>query len=133
MLLQRESDSLNEIKPIFTTEEVVSLQQEVRKILVSEVVADYLLRIIHRTREHKEIELGASSRAALALMRAGQALAFLHGREYVTPQDIKILAASVLEHRLILSMDGAMRNEKVDVVREIIESVEVPVELELSR
>jgi len=133
LLHQRESDSLNEIKPIFTTEEIVSLQQEVRKILVSEVVTDYLLRIIHRTREHREIELGASSRAALALMRAGQALAFLRGREYVTPHDIKTLAASVLEHRLILSMDGAMRNEKVDVVREIIESVEVPVELELSR
>jgi MoxR-like ATPase len=131
--LQRENDYLNDIKPVLTTEEIVLLQQEARKIKVSDVVTDYLLRIIHQTREHKEIELGASSRAALALMRAGQARALLHRREYVTPQDIKSLAASILEHRLILSMDGAMRNEKADVVCEIIESVEVPVEMETSR
>jgi len=133
LIRQRERDNLEDIKPILTTEEIVLLQQEVRKIKVSDVVTEYLLRLIHQTREHKEIELGASSRAALALMRAAQSRALLHKREYVTPQDVKILAASILEHRLILSMDGAMRNEKADLVREIIESVEVPVELESGR
>ncbi len=133
LIRQRENDPIDEIIPILTTEEIVFLQQEVRKIKVSEVVTEYLLRLIQQTRVHKEIELGASSRAALALMRASQSRALLHHREYVTPQDVKTLAAAILEHRLILSMDGAMRNEKAVIVREIIDSVEVPVELESSR
>ncbi|SDQ28967.1 MoxR-like ATPase [Virgibacillus subterraneus] len=130
---QRLSDPIEEVTSILSIDEIILLQQEVRHVDVSNVVMDYLLQLVHKTREHKDIELGVSSRAALALMRAGQARAFIDGRDFVTPQDIKSIARYVFEHRIILSMEGAIRNEKTEVVRELIQSIEVPVEARTTR
>ncbi len=133
LLNQRLNDPIEEVKPILSTEEITLLQQEVKQVGVSNIVMDYLLQLVHKTREHKDIELGVSSRAALALMRAGQARAFIDGRDFVSPQDIKSIASHVFEHRIILSMEGAIRTEKTEVVRELIQSVEVPVEARTTR
>ncbi|MGP4108966.1 AAA family ATPase [Virgibacillus sp. L01] len=133
LLNQRLSDPIEEVKPILSTEEITLLQQEVKQVGISSIVMDYLLELVHKTREHKDIELGVSSRAALALMRAGQARAFIDDRDFVSPQDIKSIASHVFEHRIILSMEGAIRTEKTEVVRELIQSVEVPVEARTAR
>ncbi|WP_430788270.1 AAA family ATPase [Virgibacillus flavescens] len=127
--VNRTKDPLDEIISILTTEEIIKLQKEVTEVEVSEVVQDYLLALVRETRNHADIELGVSSRAALALMRAGQAMAFLRERNYVTPQDIKELVRYVFEHRIVLSMEGSIRKTKSEVISEVVRTVEVPVEL----
>ncbi|WP_404451395.1 MoxR family ATPase [Virgibacillus necropolis] len=128
--LNRTQDPIHQINSILTTDEIVELQKEVTQVDVSDVVQDYLLAVVRETRNHADIELGVSSRAALALMRAGQAKAFLRGRNYVTPQDIKELVTYVFEHRIVLTMEGSIRKTKREVVREVVQAIDVPVELE---
>ncbi|MFZ3579454.1 AAA family ATPase [Virgibacillus sp. DJP39] len=130
LTLNRTQDPIHQINSILTTDEIIELQKEVTHVEVSEVVQDYLLAVVRATRNHTDIELGVSSRAALALMRAGQAKAFLRGRNYVTPQDIKELVRYVFEHRIVLSMEGSIRKTKSEVIGEVIRTVDVPVELE---
>ncbi|ASK61128.1 magnesium chelatase [Virgibacillus phasianinus] len=127
--LNRTEDPLQLVNPILTTNEIETLQKEVTQVDVSDVVQDYLLALVRETRDHADIELGVSSRAALALMRAGQALAYLRERSYVTPQDIKALVCYVFEHRIVLSMEGSIRKTKSEVIDEVIRAIDVPVEL----
>lgn len=91
-------------------------------------MSDYILDLIHHSRNHEEIELGVSPRGMLALMRASQARAFLQGRDFVTPEDVKVLVPYIFEHRLILTMEGLMRKSAKEVVQEIIMAADVPVE-----
>jgi len=124
----RESDPYASIEPMLTLEDIRSLQANVKTITLADDVSDYLLNLIHKSREHPDIEVGISPRGMLALMRAAQARAFMHERTYVTPEDIKQLATYVFEHRLILTMDASLRKTATHIVKEIIESVAVPVE-----
>ena len=78
------------------------MQASVRSVKVEESLSDYLLDLIDATRTHPDIHLGGSTRAALALYRAAQALAVVEGRDYVVPDDIKRLAPAVLAHRILL-------------------------------
>src|SRR5699024_3337431 len=129
LIRNRVNDPIDDLYPVLSTEEIVQLQQDVMAVKLSGVVMDYLLGIVRQTREHSDIELGVSSRAALALMRAAQARACLHERMYITPQDVKVLASYVLEHRIVLSMEGSIRKTRHDVMKEILSAVDVPVEL----
>ncbi|WP_084715594.1 MoxR family ATPase [Virgibacillus sp. SK37] len=126
---QRLADPINDLDPLVTKEDIIALQEEVRKIEITDLVMDYLLELVRKTREHEDIEIGVSSRAALALMRASQSKALLEGREYVTPQDIKLIAPHLFEHRINLSMEGSLRYNKEDIIQQLIESVPVPVEM----
>ncbi|MDY0408827.1 AAA family ATPase [Paracerasibacillus soli] len=92
------------------------------------MVTEYLLDLIKASREHPEVELGVSPRGMLALMRAAQAKAYIQGRDYITPEDIKTLAPLVFTHRIILTMEGSIKKTSKEVVTEIISSVQVPVE-----
>jgi MoxR-like ATPase len=88
-----------------------------------------MVKIARATRQHSEIELGASPRATLALYQASQAWAAIHGRDYVLPDDIKALAPAVLTHRLIIAPHARLRGRRPDeVIAGIVESVPVPVE-----
>ncbi|MYL57897.1 AAA domain-containing protein [Virgibacillus halodenitrificans] len=127
---QRLTDPINDLSPHVTKEDIITLQKEVRKIEITDIVMDYLLELVRKTREHEDIEIGVSTRAALALMRASQSKALLEGKDYVTPQDIKLLAPHLFEHRINLSMEGSLRYNKVDIIQQLIESVPVPVEME---
>lgn len=126
---QRLTDPINDLSPHVTKEDIITLQKEVRKIEITDIVMDYLLELVRKTREHEDIEIGVSTRAALALMRASQSKALLEGKDYVTPQDIKLLAPHLFEHRINLSMEGSLRYNKVDIIQQLIESVPVPVEM----
>ncbi|WHX25215.1 MoxR family ATPase [Virgibacillus halodenitrificans] len=126
---QRLTDPINDLSPHVTKEDIITLQKEVRKIEITDIVMDYLLKLVRKTREHEDIEIGVSSRAALALMRASQSKALLEGKDYVTPQDIKLLAPHLFEHRINLSMEGSLRYNKEDIIQQLIESVPVPVEM----
>ncbi|UOQ46424.1 MoxR family ATPase [Halobacillus salinarum] len=124
----RQHDPLQELEAVLSLEEVLHLKKSVQNITVSEAAVDYLLAIIHETRKNEDVELGVSTRGALALMRASQAQALLHDRNFVTPQDIKKLAPYVIEHRLVLSIEGTFRKTKKQVLEEIMNEVQVPVE-----
>ncbi len=128
-ILQRfqQTDPLQELMPVTTPEEVSRLQRDRRNIIVSGPVREYITDIVRATRNHKAIQFGASPRGSLGLMRAGQALAALRGREYILPDDIKSLALPVLTHRLILKEQDRLRGENAGhILESIIQHTQVP-------
>jgi MoxR-like ATPase len=127
----RKSDPLEELAPVISTDELMQMQQACREVHVAADVEDYIVRVIHASREHASVELGASPRAMLALYNASQALAALRGRSFVTPDDIKYMVTPVLIHRIIPKSESRLRGYKAEpTIKEIIDSVFVPVEEE---
>lgn len=124
----RKSDPYDEISAMFPQDHIRTLQAEIKQVAMSEIVSDYLLELIHTTREHASVEIGVSPRGMLALMRAAQARAYMNARNYVIPEDIKKLVPYVFAHRLILTMEGSIQTTASEVVEEIIRNVPVPVE-----
>jgi MoxR-like ATPase len=111
--------------------EVVSLQEDSRKIHIDESILDYMVEIVNRTRHHSEIELGISPRGTTALFRATQALAMLEGRTFVIPDDVKRLVHPVFEHRLVLGRSGSRGRTRLEVdaktvLSEIVSQTPVP-------
>lgn len=98
---QNERISTDQLQPCITPEEVMTLQHLVSKVKVSGDLQRYILNLVRASRNDEEITLGVSPRGTVALQRASQALAFLEGREYAIPDDVKLLAPHVLSHRLI--------------------------------
>jgi MoxR-like ATPase len=92
---------------VLTPSEVLSLQDESRKVHIDDPIIDYMIQIVNRTRRHSEIELGISPRGTAALFRATQSLALLDGRSFVIPDDVKRLVHPVFEHRLVIGRSGA--------------------------
>jgi len=120
---------LDTLAPVLSGEQLLHLLMAVRGVAVTPVVADYLLSVVRRTREHPAIELGASPRAALALFRASQARAAMDGRGYVKPDDIKALAGPVLAHRLLIAAQTRLRGQDAEqVIAEVLAKAPVPVE-----
>lgn len=124
----RLDDPYDDLQALLTREQIIQFQQEVKDVTLTDVVTTYLLQLVEATREHEDIELGVSPRGMLALMRASQAKAFLDGRQYVTPEDIKELVPYLFPHRMILTMEGEMRKSPEMLVEEILKMVPVPVE-----
>jgi MoxR-like ATPase len=118
---------IHTLSAVATTEEIVNAQAVVRSVFVSKIVRSYMLSIIDATRKHEDLLLGASPRASLGLIRAAQAFAVLQARDFVTPDDIRHLASSVLTHRLVLTPEARMNNVSRDlIIGEILESVRAP-------
>lgn len=128
--IHRAEEPLAKVQPLFSTEEILSFQKEVKKITLSEVVEDYLLDIVRATRNSEDIEVGVSPRGTLAFMRAAQGKAWVKGRDYVIPEDVKQMAPFVLAHRLVLSLEAEMRKKRIDVLQDLIHEIDVPVEHE---
>lgn len=128
MLLRKDRGEFREVRQIFTPTQILALMAQVRRVKTSEEVLQYLYEIIAKTRRDNRLLVGASPRAAEHLLYASKALAFLRGRDYVIPDDIKEMALSVLTHRLLVRADYELEGVKSeDVVREILDEVEVPV------
>lgn len=124
----REDDPIQHLTALFSKEEILDFQQAVKKVKVSSIVEDYILEIVHATRNHEEIEVGVSPRGTLALMRAAQGNAFVHGREFVLPEDVKKMAPFVLSHRIVLTMEGSLKKTNMQILNELLTLVSVPVE-----
>mgnify|MGYP001824508852 CR=1 FL=1 len=123
----QKDDPLADLHPVAKPSAIHALQQARKEILVSLAVRQYIADIVTATRESKVLRFGASPRGALGLMRAGQALAALRGRDYVLPDDIKYLCFPVLSHRLILKDDERLRGRLPEnIVKEIVSQVPVP-------
>ncbi|MDH5607122.1 MAG: MoxR family ATPase [Anaerolineae bacterium] len=107
--------------------EVKRMQDMIKNVFVADPVRDYIVSLTRETRQHKDAYLGASTRGSLALFRAGQAMAAMEGREYVLPDDIKVLAVPCLAHRVILGPSARLGEVNTEeIVTEVIESVAVP-------
>jgi MoxR-like ATPase len=122
---------LEDLRPVLTGAEVLEMQQAVKHVRVDESLVSYALEIVRRTRESEFLSLGVSPRGSQALYRAAQAMAFLDGRAYCTPEDFKPLAVPVFAHRVVVSglyASTLKKSEQADqVLREIVENVAVPV------
>ncbi|MBN8199365.1 MULTISPECIES: AAA family ATPase [Bacillaceae] len=117
-----------EINAILISDQIIKLKKAAGKVILNEPVEAYLLDIVRKTREHADIELGVSPRGMLALMRASQGKALMEGRAYVIPNDIKNMVPYVLGHRIFLSTEASMTKSPESVLKDVLESVPVPVE-----
>ncbi len=125
----KETEPLDMLRPVASAETLIGMAETVRRIRVTQDVADYVLAIVRGTREHPAVELGASPRASLALFRASQAYAAIHGQLYVKPDDVKALANPALAHRLTLTAQSRVRQlDAEQVVRDVLEQTAAPVE-----
>ena len=127
----RRSDPLEELESVITAGELMEMQKACRDVHIAGDVEDYIIRLVHATREHDAVELGASPRAMMALYNVSQARAALQGRAFVTPDDVKYLVTPVLIHRIIPKSESRLRGQKAEqTLKEIVDSVSVPVEEE---
>ncbi|HEU5201281.1 MAG TPA: MoxR family ATPase [Nitrospira sp.] len=119
------------LAPVLSTQEVLELQRRIDQIHMDESLSDYLLAIIHATRQSELLSLGVSTRGALALNKTAKALALVRGRDYCLPDDVKELAPIVLSHRVMLSRAQGLRAQSFEqaerIVLDIIDTVPVPV------
>lgn len=123
-------DPTIDVKPIIASEQFSALQELVEhQIYIDKSILDYVSRIVRATRGHPKIEIGASPRGGLSLLKASRAMALIHGRDFVTPDDVKIFTIDTLAHRIILnieeSLEGLSPNQ---VVKEIVQGIPVPME-----
>jgi MoxR-like ATPase len=125
----RSADPLEELEAVLASKDLLAMQKDCREVHVAADIEDYIVRLVHATRKHEAVELGASPRAMLALYNAAQALAAIRGRAFVTPDDIKYLVTPVFIHRLIPKSESRLRGQKAEqTLKEIVDTVDVPVE-----
>ena len=125
----REEQPLAELQPVLGGERLQALQKMVRRVRVEPGVENYIVELVRATRTHNGVELGVSPRGTLALYRASQANAAIHGRGYVVPDDVKHMAHSVLPHRMLATSQARLHGRAMDqVIEDILHSVPVPVE-----
>jgi MoxR-like ATPase len=118
---------LDKLEAIATVEDILVLREQVQKVQVEENILDYLLDLVERTRQHPDLILGASPRAAVAWLNATKASACLAGRDYVTPDDVKEVAVPLLRHRLILKPEAQLDNLQIaEVIESILKQISVP-------
>jgi MoxR-like ATPase len=120
------------IRKVMDKHELYTLREEMKKIQIHEDIEKYILMIIRETREHPSIVNGASPRAALVLLKASEGFAFINGRSFVTPADVKSAVPFCLSHRLQLSIEASLMMTPESVLEEILSKVPVPVETEVS-
>ncbi|HEX5104879.1 MAG TPA: MoxR family ATPase [Pirellulaceae bacterium] len=124
----RNGEPVQDLEPVVECEQVVALQNSVRAVSFEESVSEYLLDIVHRTRDSDELRVGVSTRGALSLYRAAQALALVEGRAFVVPDDVKRLAPLVFAHRVILKGFNrtGLREAADGIIRRLVEQTPVP-------
>ena len=132
-ILERFTGGINpmkELKPICSASEIVVMQKQVESVYAAKEIRTYISQIAAASRKSNALQLGVSTRAAIALLKASQARALLDGRDYVVPEDVKRMAEPVLAHRIMLSPEARMRNMTNErVLASVLNSVQVPVKV----
>lgn len=136
MLSLIENEEKLDVKKIIDLDDIIDLQSSVKKIFIDDKIKDYIIRLVHATRnplEYKldslkeKISFGASPRASIAFMNVSKVIALINGRDFVIPEDIKEVANDILRHRVILTYEAEADGVKVeDVIDEIINNIQVP-------
>ena len=128
-LVLKNIDAISEpdISAVTTPQEIIGFQQEVKKVYVSNGIRRYILEIIDRLRNHQDIQVGPSTRAGIALLTGSRSLAFIHGREFVIPDDVKALIIPTLCHRLQMIAEAEMEDISPEsIIKEVSSVVPVP-------
>jgi MoxR-like ATPase len=121
------AEPLEGVAPLPEASTVTALRDAVREVEVADEVGDYVVALVRASREHPDLRLGASPRASVALFRSAQAAAFLDGRDFALPDDVKAVARAVLGHRILLDLDRQFRGATSEqVIDELLVSVEAP-------
>lgn len=124
---QRLQHPFQNLEPVAAEEEILGVQRKIREVYLADPVKRYVVELVQRTRTLGDVYLGASPRGSLALSRIGQAWAAMQGRDFVLPDDIKLLAESALGHRIILSSSARLQDlVAADIVQEVIDQTKVP-------
>ena len=124
---EREVELVDGISPVATTEDLLKLQKETRRVFVHPKISEYIIDLVNISRIHRDVNVGLSPRASIHLMRVSQGYALLNSRDFVIPDDVKYAFPDVANHRLILKADAKLRGINVfEVIDDILESVKVP-------
>lgn len=116
------------LKAVINDQEFIELQSDVKKVHVDQKLRKYIVELINQSRSHSDLELGASPRGSIALMKMAQAWAVVNERDYIIPDDVKEIAPAVLAHRLIIKSKSRLRGaDKEKIIREIVRRTEVPI------
>jgi MoxR-like ATPase len=120
-------NDINSVSPVLSAAEVNEFQQRIRTIHIEPNLINYISEIIQHTRNNKALYLGASPRAAIAILTASKAYAALNGRDFVTPEDIQFVSYPIMRHRIILTAEKEMEGlHSDDIIKQIIQGIEVP-------
>lgn len=120
--------TVSQIQKVLNADELEHLKKQSQEVQISDNLIEYAAECVDKTRNHERVQLGASPRALLAWIKAARAYAFIEGREYVTPDDLKALAPHVLAHRLILvSQSSKDKAGEADIISDILRKVRVPI------
>lgn len=126
-----ENHPIESVTPVMPREELIAIQEEVKEVYIDKNVQQYIINLVTRTRKNNAIFLGVSPRGSIALMKAAKAYAFVLGRDYVLPDDVKFLAPFVLSHRIILTSEAKYDGIKSeDVVESIVKTTHIPIRKE---
>ena len=127
----QKDDPTDEMEPAIHLEGFLELQRAVETgVYVDQVMVDYITKLVRMTREHPRVAVGVSPRGSLALLKVSRSMALIHGRDFVVPDDVKMVTQDVLAHRVILNIEDVLEGAKPgEVVEEIVNQVPVPTEL----
>ena len=119
--------ALDNVQPVLTKEELIRLRSLLGEVFVDPVLLRYIASVVQQTRQSKAVFLGASPRASVAMLQASKAYALLQGRDFVTPDDVRAVAPSILQHRILLTAEAEMEGiTPLKAATRLIEKVEVP-------
>ncbi|RLQ91150.1 AAA family ATPase [Falsibacillus albus] len=120
---------IEDLQAVMTIDELRAIQKEIKEVFVDDTIKRYIVEIARRTRTHANVYLGASPRGSIALMKAAQAYAFLHNRDYLIPDDIQYLAPYVFSHRIILKSEAKYEGITTEeIVNTVISRIPIPVQ-----
>lgn len=121
-------DPIDTLEAVMAPEELIEMQKEAEEIYVHQAVIDYIVAIVERTRNETKVVMGVSPRGSLALLRAAKAYAYLMGRDYVIPEDVKHLTVPVLAHRIVLSYGHQKGEDAKNMLNSMLSEIPVPTE-----
>jgi MoxR-like ATPase len=128
MEMQKKQHPIRSIKSVLSEDELKLMQDAVSEVYIDKSVMKYIVDIVDSTRKHQDLQVGASPRGSLSLMRASQAMSLLKGKDYVEPTVVKLIAKTVLSHRLIMKPQSKLRGMTEEkVIDEVLRSVSAPV------
>jgi MoxR-like ATPase len=124
----RLGEPVDRLKSVISIDQVLALQSAVREVRMDESISDYILEIVHKTRANSELTVGVSTRGAITFSRAVQSLAFIEGRDYVVPDDVKKMALPVLAHRVVCAgmLREGQRKRAQAVLQQLLDRIPVP-------
>ncbi|WP_242965018.1 AAA family ATPase [Petroclostridium xylanilyticum] len=124
----RSNNPLDQLNSVADADSIISIQQQVKDIHVDESIHQYIIHIVRSTRNHNDVALGVSPRGSLALLHASQAWALYQGRDYVIPDDVKLMVLPVLAHRMILKPEASLKDiDSITVLESILNATKVPI------